>query len=278
MTEQQLQKQPLIIQHLEKHKAQIEAALPKHMTADRMARICTTEIRKNPYLLKCDPKSLFGAIIQAAQLGLEPGSALGHCYLVPYKRDLTLIIGYRGMIDLARRSGQIVSINARPVFEGDQFTYSFGLEDNLHHVPCEVDQRGEITHFYAVAKLAGGGVQWEVMHRSEIESIRDHSEGYRAFKAGKIRTNPWDSHFEEMGKKTVIRRLFKYLPVSIEMQTAVGLDEQADAGVPQQNDAVITGEWEVVEDEDADDESESEPAPSTGARSMKEKLREQEEA
>jgi recombination protein RecT len=250
--------QPVIVQYMDKYKDQIAAALPQHMTSDRMARICTTEFRKTPALLKCNPKSLFGAVIQAAQLGLEPGSALGHCYLIPYKQDVQLQIGYKGMLDLARRSGNINSISARSVRANDDFTYSFGLEDKLEHTPASGD-RGDITHFYAVAKLRDGGSQFEVLERHEVDAIRDGSQ------AGK--RGPWVTHYEEMGKKTAIRRLFKYLPVSIEIQSAVAIDEQADANIPQQNDSVLQGEWEVIP-EDAD----GAPPPNSGTTNLKDRL------
>lgn len=257
--------QPLILQYLERHRDQIAAALPRHMTADRMARIVTTEVRKVPKLLKCDPRSLFGAVIQASQLGLEPGNALGHCYLIPFKQDVTLIIGYRGMIDLARRSGQIISIEARAVRQGDEFRYTFGLSPTLEHTPV-AGPDAPLTHVYAVARLKDGGVQWDVMTVDEVNAIRDKSEGYRAFKAGKIAAHPWDGHPEEMSKKTVIRRLFKYLPVSVEFQRAIGLDEQADAGVDQGNRTVIEGDFM---DLGAEDEAE----PETRTDAVKDKLR-----
>jgi len=249
-------KQPVIVQYLTKFKDQIAAALPKHLTADRMARIVTTEVRKTPQLLQCNPKSLFGAVIQASQLGLEPGSALGHCYLIPFKKDVTLIIGYRGMLDLARRSGNIISISARCVYAMDEFSFAYGLNETLEHTPSTDVDRGNLTHVYAVAKLRDSGVQWEVMNKNEIEAIRKQS------KAGS--SGPWKTHFDEMAKKTVIRRLFKYLPVSIEAQSAVGLDEQADAGISQRNDAVIEGNFMELDD--------TSPEPTTRTEAVKEKL------
>ncbi len=236
---------------LQNHKEQIALALPKHLTADRMARIALTEVRKNGKLAKANAISLFGAVIQAAQLGLEPGSTMGHCYLVPFKGEVNLVIGYRGMIDLARRSGQVISIAAHVVYANDQFSYKYGLNEDLHHVPAE-DGRVEPRHVYAVARLVGGGVQFRVMTWTACMAVRDKSEGYQAFKQGRIRSNPWDSHPEEMAKKTVIRRLFKYLPVSVEIQRAVALDEMADAGVSQANAAIIDAEFVITEDEEPD--------------------------
>lgn len=228
--------------------AQMRLAMPKHMTADRMMRIALTEIRKVPALGKCNIESFMGAIMQCAQLGLEPGSALGHAYLLPFgngkagdgKANCQLIIGYRGMIDLARRSDQIVSISARSVHANDDFRYSYGLHEDLHHIPA-AGERGDLTHVYAVARLKGGGVQFEVMSREDVQKVQKQS------KAGS--NGPWVSHFDEMAKKTVIRRLFKYLPVSIEIQTAVTLDERAEAGIEQDNAAALTGEYQVVGDD-----------------------------
>ena len=209
---------------------QMALAMPKSMTPDRLTRIVMTECRKTPALMKCAPESFYGAVLQCAALGLEPGSALGHCYLLPFgngkdksgRPNAQLIIGYRGMIDLARRSGQIVSLQAWTVHAQDTFNYQLGLNPDIEHIPASVADRGPVTHVYAVAKLKGGGVQFEVMSRAEIEKVRASS------KAGN--SGPWSSHWDEMAKKTVIRRLFKYLPVSIEAVRAVEIDEKTDRG------------------------------------------------
>lgn len=240
-------------------KAQIALALPKHMTADRLARIAMTELRKTPKLMQCDQMSFLGAIMQCAQLGLEPGGALGHAYLLPFDKrqkqgnqwvtvatETQLIIGYRGMIDLARRSGQIVSLSARAVFENDKFSYAYGLDEKLEHVPNEDGNPGSLTHVYAVARLKDGGVQFEVMSKAAVDKVRALS------KSGD--KGPWVDHYEEMAKKTAIRRLFKYLPVSIELQRAVNLDEKAEADIPQDNSSIITGEYEVVDEAPSDNQ------------------------
>ncbi len=231
---------------LETYKGEITRALPKHMTADRMARIALTEFRKTPALMKCDPATLFGAVIQCSQLGLEPGGTMGHAYLIPFENrkrgttDVQFIIGYRGMLDLARRSGQIVSISAREVCANDQFNYRYGIDETIEHIPAE-GQRGELTHVYSVAKLKDGGVQFEVLSRAQIEDIRNASQGYKTAVKFNRTDSPWISHFTEMAKKTAIRRLFKYLPVSVEMQRAVGLDEAGEEGISQDNGFVIDG-------------------------------------
>lgn len=236
---------------------QIKAALPRHMTAERMARIATTEMRKVPKLAQCDPMSFLGAVIQCAQLGLEPGNALGHAYILPFDKrekvggqwktvrtEAQVIIGYRGMIDLARRSGQIVSIDARAVYEGDKFECVLGLDPRIDHQPDWQNMNradpSKLRFVYAVAKLKDGGLQFDVMSRAEVEGIRARSKA--------ADNGPWVTDFAAMAVKTVVRRLFKFLPVSIEMQTAVGLDELAEAGLSQQNGAVIDGEFTPVDD------------------------------
>lgn len=214
---------------LEASKKEVEAALPKHVTPDRMLRIAMTEARKIPKLLECDPASFLGAMIQASQLGLEPGGVLGHCYLIPYGKEVQFMVGYRGMLDLAMRSDKVSHIAARAVHEGDEFEWEFGLNEDLTHKPTT--EPGEITHVYCVVHLKNGCKMFDVMSRAEVEKVR------RSSKAGN--NGPWVSHFEEMAKKTIIRRLFKYMPLSIEIQRAVGLDEQADTGESQNLGAFI---------------------------------------
>jgi recombination protein RecT len=220
-----------------KMQAQLAAALPNVMTAERFARVVLTEIRKNPKLGEATPQSFFGAVMQCAQLGLEPGGALGHCYLLPFENrrkgivEVQFILGYKGMLDLARRSGQILSIEARAVYEHDTFHVSFGLDPDLKHTPnWDVEDRGALKFVYAVAKLKDGGTQFEVMSGREINKIRDGSQGYQTAVRFNRTDSPWMAAYEEMAKKTVLRRIFKYLPVSIESQRAAGQDEAADRG------------------------------------------------
>lgn len=221
-------------------KKQLALAVPKHLNADRMARIAATEVRKNKALLNTEPTSFLGSVMQAAQLGLEPGSALGQAYLVPYGNQCQLIIGYKGMIDLARRSGQVLSLNAYAVREGDDFNFQLGLKPDIHHVPrLEADRiKKPITYVYAVATLKGGGYQFEVMSRAEVEAVRAKAKS----------KNIWNSYFEEMAKKTVIRRLFKYLPVSIEALEITNADAKREAGEKVEPDDVINIEAVSVED------------------------------
>lgn len=235
-------KAPIIVQQVlsDQFKKQLALAVPKHLNADRMARIAATEVRKNKALLNTEPTSFLGSVMQAAQLGLEPGSALGQAYLVPYGNQCQLIIGYKGMIDLARRSGQVLSLNAYAVREGDDFNFQLGLKPDIHHIPSlEADRiKKPITYVYAVATLKGGGYQFEVMSRAEVEAVKLKAKS----------KNIWNSYFEEMAKKTVIRRLFKYLPVSIEALEITNADAKREAGEKVEPDDVINIDAVSVKD------------------------------
>ena len=197
--------------YLERMAPEIQRALPKHLDADRLARIAMTTIRQTPKLLECNIQSLLAAIIQSAQLGLEP-NILRQAYIIPYGKEAQFIIGYRGMIDLARRSGHIESIYAHPVYENDEFDYEYGLEPKLRHKPAMGD-RGEFIGAYGVAKFKDGGYHFEFMPKSEIEKRRARSAAKNS--------GPWVTDYEEMACKTVIRHMFKYLPISIEIMKQV---------------------------------------------------------
>ena len=207
------------------NREQIQAALPRHMTVDRMLRVAFTCINTTPKLLDCTPRSLVASVLQVAQLGLEPG-VLGHVYLIPFKDTVQIVVGYKGLLKLARNTRELSTIFAQTVYEQDKFHYQFGTDPRIDHVPSDLD-RGEPTFYYAVARLKDGGVQFEVMRKDEIEKHRDRYS--RAAKQG-----PWVTEFDEMAKKTVLRRLCKVLPASIELQTAVVLDERAEVQLPQE--------------------------------------------
>ncbi|MFA8439328.1 recombination protein RecT [Pueribacillus sp. YX66] len=202
----------------------MQEALPKHMDVDRLMRLTMTTIRTTPELRKADVGSLLGGVMQAAQLGLEPG-LLGQCYLLPFKNnnkgitEVQFIIGYKGMIDLARRSGHIQSIYAHAVYENDEFEYELGLNPTLKHVPSFDSDRGEYIGSYAVAHFKDGGYQMEFMPKAEIEKRRKASPG------GRSKYSPWNNYYEEMANKTVIRHMWKYLPISVEIQQQVAHDE-----------------------------------------------------
>ncbi len=158
------------------------------------------------------------------------------------KHEVQFIIGYKGMIDLARRSGNIESIYAHVVYSNDTFEYEYGLHPKLVHKPAMTD-RGEFIGAYAVAHFKDGGYQFEFMPKEEIEKRRKRS---RAANAG-----PWVTDYEEMAKKTVIRHMWKYLPISIEIQQAVMQDETVRRDITEEPERAdyIDMEIEAIEGE-----------------------------
>lgn len=243
------------IAHLLKTKqGEIAKMLPKHLNIERLLKVAQIAATTTPALLKCDVPSLIGAIGQCAQMGLEPNTVLGHSYLVPFNtkrkdaqgqekwvNSVQVIIGYKGLIDLARRSGQIESINARVVHANDEFSIEYGTADRIVHKPKIDGERGNVLGFYAVAKLKDGGVQFEFMSVGEVREVMKGTQS-------KGNYGPWKDHFDEMGRKTVIRRMAKYLPLSVEFQTAVALDNMAEGGKDQHTDA-LEGDFMLVGDD-----------------------------
>lgn len=248
----------------ESQKGTLAAVLPKHVGADRMLKIALGALRTTPKLMNCSVESLMGAVVHCSQLGLEPNTPLGHAYLIPFENrkkgvtEVQIVLGYKGLIDLARRSGQIVSIAAHEVCANDEFEYSYGLDETLVHKPA-MGARGPVVAFYAVAKLQGGGHAFEVMSAEQINEIRDNSQNYKFARDKKMTV--WGQHYAEMGRKTVLRRLVKYLPVSIELAQAAALDELSGAGRSQALDNVLEGDYITpVGDDDEDDAGDEQAA------------------
>lgn len=261
---------------LERFKGEIARALPKHINPDRMARIALTAFRMNPKLGECDPRSVFAAVIQASQLGLEVG-LMGEAHLVPFGDQCQLIPGYTGLMKLARQSGLVQDIYAHEVRVNDKFTLKLGMERSLEHepltglggFPASDEERGEVVGFYAVAVFKDGSRTFVAMNRHEVEKIRDNSKGYQAAKRYK-KESVWDSDFTAMGLKTAIRRLCKFLPKSPELATALALDAASEQGKAQNlnlNDVIEGNYAPVVIDEetgevlDADEKVGAKPDP-----------------
>lgn len=215
-----------LLDTLEGMRPQIARALPSMVEPDRFIRVALTTLRRTPKLLQCTPESVLGGLMTSAQLGLEPGP-LGHAYLVPFyngktkQHEAQWIIGYTGIIDLARRSGSIETMIARAVYEEDLFDVEYGLNERLEHKPNLVtDDRGPLLYTYAIAKYVGGGHNFVVLGRGDIEKAKQQSQTGRANKG------PWVDHFEPMALKTAVRRLRPFLPLSVEMRDAFASDEQ----------------------------------------------------
>jgi recombination protein RecT len=212
---------------LELMKPQLATVLPEHLTADRLVRLVIAALQGTPALLDCDRASLYRAVMTCAQLGLEPDGVLGQAWLAPSQGKVQLVPGYQGLIALARNSGQIPSINAQAVYRNDHFDYAYGLNERLEHVPGGGD-RGEITHFYAYAKLKDGGHCFDVMSRGEVDAARDRGESYQAYLVGRSEGSPWVNGYAEMGKAAVLRRIARSLPLPV--RKAAALADLYEAG------------------------------------------------
>jgi recombination protein RecT len=204
----------------EQMKPAIAQMLPKHITPERMLRIGLTAFRTNPKLRECTPQSMLAAMLQASQLGLEP-NLLGHAYLIPFKNkgvmEVQFQIGYKGLIDLALRSGKVQSISAHEVCMNDEFHFEYGLNEDLKHIPALKD-RGEVIAYYAYAKYKDGGHTFLVMSK---EKVLEHAKKFsKSYFNGKF-SGPWETDFDAMAKKTVLKQLLKNMPLSIEIQRAI---------------------------------------------------------
>lgn len=202
---------------------EIAKALPSVITPERFTRITLSALSSNPQLSQTTPQSFLAAMMTAAQLGVEPNTPLGQAYLLPYRNkgqlECQFQLGYKGLIDLAYRSGEISVIQAHTVYANDTFDFEFGLEPKLTHKPAMSD-RGEPVAFYAVFKMKDGGFGFEVM---SVEDVRAHAKKYsKAYATG---YSPWTTNFEEMAKKTVLKRVLKYAPLKSDFARAAATDE-----------------------------------------------------
>lgn len=240
---------------------------------DRMARIALTAFRMTPKLGECDPRSVFAAVIQSSQMGLEVG-LMGEAHLVPFGNQCQLIPGYTGLMKLARQSGLVQDIYAHEVRVNDQFCETrhgaqLGArpDDRVWRFPASDEERGDVAGFYAVAVFKDGSRTFVAMGRKEVEKIRDNSRGYQAAKRYK-KESVWDSDFTAMGLKTAIRRLCKFLPKSPELAAALALDAASEQGKEQNlnlND-VIEGNYAPVVDEETGEITEPDVAQATQAK------------
>ncbi|RCK68305.1 hypothetical protein DT076_16800 [Desertihabitans brevis] len=219
------QKKPTLVQIVQRMQPEIARALPKGMDADRVARLALTVIRQSEMakakgtskhsLADCSADSFAGALLTAAALGLEPG-VNGEAYLVPHGRECTLIIGYQGMVKLFWQHPMARHIDAQPVYEQDEFSYAYGLEPYLIHKPALGD-RGQVSHYYAVASLTTGAKVFLVATADEVKKLR----------SGKVGSNGGiPDPMRWMERKTMLRQLVKMLPKSTQMLNAVAVDER----------------------------------------------------
>lgn len=205
----------------------IQKALPSVITPERFTRMVLSALSATPKLAECSPQSFLAAMMTAAQLGVEPNTALGQAYLLPYRNhgqmECQFQLGYKGLIDLAYRSGEVSVIQAHTVYENDVFEYELGMDPKLRHVPAKAD-RGEAIAYYAMFKTKDGGYGFEVM---SVDDVQRHAQRYsKSYGSG---SSPWRSNFDEMAKKTVLKRALKYAPLKSDFVRGVAQDETIKA-------------------------------------------------
>ena len=226
-----------VAQFIQQNQDKLLASLPKGVDRDRFVAISLQAIAKVPALFSCDKASLFGALVQSVSLGLEPNGPLGEAYILPYGKTANFQMGFRGMIKLIEKSGLVSYVEAVSVDAADEFSVKRGLNPDIIHVPSP-NPTGEFHAVYAIARFKDGNTKFEVMFRNDVEMIRSKS------KSGN--SGPWKEFYNEMAKKSCVRRLFKMVAVSSEIERAIVLDERADAGVSQDFD-VDFGDVEEVD-------------------------------
>lgn len=222
---------------------EIKKALPSMVSSERFQRVALTAFNSNQKLQSCDATSFLAAMMQSAQLGLEPNTPLGQAYLIPYGKNVQFQLGYKGMLELAMRSGKFKSIYSHSVYENDEFEMEYGLEQKLKHIPV-FKNRGEVIGYYAVYKLINGGDSFFFMSKDDV--LTHAKEKSKTFGSG-----PWQTDFDAMAKKTVIKQLLKYAPLSIEVQKAVTADETVKKEIHEDMDlvqdvSIIEGEAEEI--------------------------------
>ena len=248
---QKTKKANTIKDYVKIYENQIARALPKVMTPERFSRMVLTALTKTPKLAECTPQSFIGAMLTAAQLGLEPNTPLGQAYLIPYGNKCEFQIGYKGLLELAHRSGELKTLEARCVYQNDEFSIEYGLKPNLVHKPTFRD-KGELIGIYGVYHTNNGGYAFEFMSKEDIEQHRNqYSKSY------KNTSSAWQTDFESMGKKTVIKRLLKYAPLKTEFVTALSSDESTQTiEFTEENEILILNDEQedIIEDTLQDNE------------------------
>lgn len=215
---------PLTLQaQINKMEGEIAKALPSVITPERFTRMVLSAVSSNPKLAQCEAKSFLGAMMAAAQLGLEPNTPIGQAYIIPYSIKGVLKaqfqIGYKGLLDLCYRSGEVSTVAAYAIHENDEYEISLGLEPKLVHKPALKD-RGAPIIYYAIFRTKSGGFAFDYM---SVEEIRKHAEKYsQSYATG---SSPWTTSFDQMAKKTILKRLLKYAPMRTDFARAVTQDE-----------------------------------------------------
>lgn len=201
---------------------EIQRALPKHLSGDRMSRIALTAFRRNPKLGECEPRSVFAAVIQASQLGLEPDT-LGRAFLVPYKGECQFVPGWKGLVDLLNRAGDANAWTGA-VFAGDEFDYALGDKPYVKHKPMGESDPAKITHVYAIGRMKGS--DYPIIEVWPIARVVKHRDRYNKLGQKHYSYGQWEMY----ARKVVLLQVLKYLPASAELQQAITLNDAAEIG------------------------------------------------
>lgn len=238
-------------QYIKSMEGEIAKALPSVLTPERFTRMVLSALSVNPKLASCTPKSFLGAMMCAAQLGVEPNTPLGQAYLLPYAnkgvQECQFQLGYKGLIDLAYRSGEVEVVQAHIVYENDDFSYEYGLEPKLVHKPAS-SNRGVAILVYAMFKTKQGGFGFEVM---SMDDVKAHAAKYS--KAYSSSFSPWKTNFEEMAKKTVLKRVLKYAPLKTDFIRGISQDETIKTEISDdmytvQDETVFEADYTVIDE------------------------------
>lgn len=235
---------------------QIAKALPSVLTPERYTRMVMTALSTNPQLQQCTPESFLGAVMQAAQLGVEPNTPLGQAYLIPFRNkgrlEVQFQLGYKAYLDLAYRSGEVTIIDAQAVHKNDEFEYEYGLDPKLKFKPALTD-RGEVIAYYAMFKTKMGGFNFIVMSK---EDIVNHAKQYSQSFGSSF--SPWKSNFDSMAKKTVLKQVLKYAPLKSEFAKNLAADETIKTDI-QPNMVDLADETEPINVTPTTEQAESIP-------------------
>lgn len=239
---------------------EIKKALPSVITPERFTRMVLSALSSDSTLAGCTPKSFLAAMMSAAQLGLEPNTPLGQAYIIPYKNhgttEASFQLGFKGLIDLAYRSGEVEVIQAHVVYSNDEFNCEYGLEPKLTHKPAD-GERGDPVKVYAMFKTKSGGYGFEVM---TMDECKEHAKKYS--KAYGYGSSPWQTNFEEMCKKTVMKKVLKYAPLKSDFARGISQDETVKTEISEdmysvKNETIYEAEYEDKEAEGNETETES---------------------
>lgn len=201
---------------IERMSPQFKAALPAHIPVERFIRTTLTAVQTNPALLSADRRTLFASATRAAQMGLLPDGREGA--IVTFGQNCQFMPMMAGILKLVRNSGELASIDAQIVYKNDGFTYRPGIDLVPQHTPDWFGERGDIVGVYAVAKMKDGSAYVEILSHKQVEQVRNVS---RAKGSG-----PWVTWWDEMARKTAIRRLAKRLPLSTDLDGALASDDE----------------------------------------------------